>query len=66
MLPIHGNLRCTGYFSEPNLVMAEKCIDLYLLVQVILSSGYRFFKSVVLIKLSSSVSFDLEQIIKAL
>ena len=59
-LPIHGNLRYTGQFSEPNFTLAENCIDLYLMVPVILSSGYPFCKRVVLMKLSSLVSFDLE------
>ena len=63
-LPSHGNLRYTGHFSGSNLVLVENYIHLYLMVQVILSSGYQSFKIVVLIKLILSVSFDFEQIIK--
>ena len=44
--------------------MAENFIHLFLLKLEILSLGYPFFKSVVLMKFSSSVSLDLKQIIK--
>ena len=36
---ICGNLRYTGHFWRPNLVLAENCKHLYLMVRVILSPG---------------------------
>ena len=42
-LSIHGKLRYTGHFSRPNLVLAENCIHLFLIILEILSAGYLFF-----------------------
>ena len=52
-LSVCGNLSYTGHFSEPNLVLTANYIHLHVLVQVILSSGYPFFKRIILMKLVS-------------
>ncbi len=59
-LLIHGNLRYTGHLSGPNISLVENCRHLCIMVKVIISSGYPFFNKVVLIKLNSLESFDLE------
>ena len=65
-LPIHGNLRYTGYLSDPNFGLVENCRQyLCLMREVIIFSVFKFFNKVVLIKLSSSESLALEQIVKA-
>ena len=65
-LPIYGNLRYTGHVSGPNFGLVENCKRSYLMVLVITSSGYPFFNKIFFIKSSSSTSFSLEQVIKAL
>ena len=64
-LIVHGNFRYTGYLSGSDFGLVENCWHLYLMVLVIKSSGYPFFNKVFQIK-SSSSSFVLEQIMKAL
>ena len=66
VLSIHGNFRYTGHLSGPNFGLVENCrhfifngVGAYIIKVSI-------FQQILLNKFSSSVSFGLEQIIKAL